>query len=500
MWIATAEETRGIDLRAQEKYGLPAASLMESAGRAVAELVRQVLPKGRVAVVCGKGNNGGDGLVAARVLRELGYPVRCVIAAGESELSADMADQLAKMRQGGLNPMVTNPPVPFDAEVLVGVDLIVDALLGIGASGEPTGTIKQAIEAIRACHVPVVSVDVPSGIDADTGKSHGIHVIATHTVTFGLPKPFLFEGEGADCSGKWIVDEIGIPAELLGPTDKLLLERELVADNLPRLLTRAHKRTAGRVLIVAGSARMPGAAVLAARGALRAGAGLVTVASVASVCDAVAAQVPEAMLLPLGEEGAAAAVLEIQESCDAAVFGPGLGRGERVNAFLSEIWAQWARRAVIDADALNALADGAGPLPVQCALTPHPGELARLLKKEVAEIEADRFGTANEACEKFAHPVLLKGACSLISAPGIPLAVNPTGNPGMATGGMGDVLSGVIAALLAQGMSTFDALACGAYWHGFAGDLCASEYGPVGFGPQCLADKLPKARATIQSG
>jgi NAD(P)H-hydrate epimerase len=254
---------------------------------------------------------------------------------------------------------------------------------------------------------------------------------------------------------------------------------------------------------VAGSRRFPGAASLAARGALRAGAGLVVVASVPAVCTAVSALVPEAICIPLPEvDGviapeAAAMVLDAANSADAAVFGPGLTAEAAVLDFLTRIWSVWRLPCCIDADGLNAVAHGVRLPEAECALTPHPGEMGRLMHSSSAEIQADRFGVVTRAAQAFAQAVLLKGAFSVVAANGEPTLVNGTGNPGMATGGMGDVLAGVVGTLLAQGLPPYYAVACGAFWHGLAGDRCAHHIGPIGFTASDLANALPSARATI---
>jgi NAD(P)H-hydrate epimerase len=279
-----------------------------------------------------------------------------------------------------------------------------------------------------------------------------------------------------------------------------------VADLLPERLRGSHKGQNGTVLIVAGSRAMPGAASLAARSALRAGSGLVTVAGIPSVCAAVAANVPEAILLPLPEtpEGtispkAAETILEGQGKYQSALFGPGLTHDQPVLELLAKVWSEWRAPAVIDADALNSVSRGV-PLPIgACVLTPHPGEMSRMLESSVAEIQEDRFLTVRRAVERFKKTILLKGPYSIVGDPDRHMTVNRTGNPGMASGGMGDVLSGVIVTLLAQELPAYEAASTGMYWHGLAGDLCADGIGTIGYSASEVADALPKARATITS-
>ncbi len=506
MWIASSEHSREIDRRASEEFGLPANVLMERAGLAVFEAVRELLPEGgRITVLCGKGNNGGDGFVVARVARDQGYHVECLVACEEAELRDSGREQMVVARALGLQPIF------FDdarwrrrIDALGARDLVVDALLGTGARCNVKGAIKEAIQAVNRSGVPVVAVDVPSGIQADTGEELGESVWALRTVTMGLPKPYLFEGIGLEHSGHWTVAEIGYPAVLVGtPTHARLLDEEWVGQLLPERLKASHKGDNGSVLIVAGSRGMRGAAALCARAALRSGAGLVTVAAIESVCDAVAAQLPEVMFLPLPERDGAVSpeaadlILAAESKSRSAVFGPGLTHGDGVKELLGRVWSTWTKPCVLDADALNAISLGVAPPQAERVLTPHPGEMGRLVHSSVAEVQNDRFRTVQTALLKTKACVLLKGPYSIVGEPGQPMLVNRTGNPGLASGGMGDVLSGVIATLMAQELPGYYAAACGMYWHGVAADDCAQAIGTIGYGASDVADALPGARMRI---
>jgi NAD(P)H-hydrate epimerase len=352
--------------------------------------------------------------------------------------------------------------------------------------------------------VPILAVDVPSGINVDTGEEFGESVWATHTVTFGLPKPYLFQGIGLEHAGTWSIADIGLPPALTKePTDAFLIEGWWVRNLLPERLRSCHKGDNGHVLVVAGSQRMPGAALLVARAALRAGAGLVTLASTPFVCEIVACHLPEVIYLPLPEiDGvihpeASRVLLDSQERFNSAVFGPGLSQHSAIPEMLAQTWKSWERPSCIDADALNAVSTGTPLPPAVSVLTPHPGEMSRLLHCSTAEIRADRFNTVRTACERFRKTVLLKGAYSIVGEDTQILAVNSTGNPGMAAAGMGDVLSGVIGKLLAQDLPSYDAAVCGMYWHGLAADMCAEEIGEIGFRASEVAEMLPKARSRI---
>ncbi|MCW5943913.1 MAG: NAD(P)H-hydrate dehydratase [Fimbriimonadaceae bacterium] len=506
MWIASARRSREIDRLAHERFGIPSRVLMERAGLAVFQAIQELLPEGgRLAVLCGKGNNGGDGFVVARLAHEAGFGVLSLVAATEAELTPEAADQLAvSSAQGVTTIFFDDARYARKLHDLGGFDLIVDGLLGTGAKGEVQGAVADAIDAIGRSGVPVVAIDIPSGIHCDTGEELGQSVWALRTVTFGLPKPYLFQGLGLEQAGFWSVADIGFPKALLDePTDARLISDGWVANRLPERLRASHKGDHGSVLIVAGSDRMPGAAVLAALGALRSGAGLVTVASVPNVLRAVASRVPEATLLPLPElDGAiapeaAGTILGADRTFHAALFGPGLTHSTPVKEFLNRVWRQWSRPCVVDADALNAVSEGVSVPEARTVLTPHPGEMGRLLQSSVAEIQCDRFRTVRAAVERYACTVLLKGAYSIVGSPDEPMLVNQTGNPGMASGGMGDVLGGVIAALLGQDLDPHQAAACAMHWHGAAGDRCADEVAPVGYLATDLAEALPRARAAI---
>lgn len=508
MWIANAEHSRRIDQRASEECGIPAKDLMERAGHAVFDAVREFVPTGaRIAVFCGKGNNGGDGFVVARIARDHGYFVDCIVAAPESEFNGLALEEKEIAKSQGVCMVFSDGEKwAKKLECVAHRDLIIDALLGTGAKSEVRGPIREAIQAINRSGVPVISVDLPSGIQCDTGEELGESVWACRTVTMGQPKPCFFQGIGLEHSGYWSVADIGYPEELLDePTESRLIDSDWVGNLLPERLRGSHKRENGALLIVAGSRRMPGAATLVASAALRSGAGLVTVAAIPSVCDCVAKHLPEVLLLPLPEKDgviapeAADVLLEAQGSYTGAAFGPGMTHDDSIQEFLGRVWAAWTKCSVIDADALNCVARGV-PLPrTDCVLTPHPGEMGRLLKQSVAELQVDRFHTVRQAVARFRQCVLLKGPFTIVGEPEQPMLVNTTGNPGMATGGMGDTLTGIIATLLSEDLPTYYAAACGVHWHGMAADLCACEIGPIGYSPVDVSNKLPSARVRILS-
>ncbi len=481
---------RAIDRAAIDGLGVPSLQLMERAGRAVTEAaLRLVRPQSRFLVVCGGGNNGGDGWVAARLLHPSGR-VRVVAVVAPERLAGDAAAMARLALEAGV------PVQPFEEGAGLGAgpdDLVVDALLGTGLSRPAEGRFAAAIAAMAAARrggARVVAVDLPSGLSADTGRPLGPCVEADATVTFGLQKVGLVLLPGASLAGAVTVADIGLPpAAVAGVGERCRLLEELeVRPLLPRRDPAAHKGDAGRVLVLAGSPGKVGAAHLAVSGALRGGAGLVTLAARAEVLALALAGRPEAMSVTLPGDGPLgpadlATLLPAGRGADALVAGPGLHRGDETGRLLRS-WLEGAGRpAVLDADALNALDPEPawlGKLPAPVILTPHPGEMARLCARSTAEVQADRIGLAMAAATAWGVVVVLKGARTVVAAPGAAAAVIPTGNAGMATGGTGDVLAGLCGALLAGGLPPFDAARVAAWVHGAAGDLVAARLGERG--------------------
>lgn len=481
MWIATSAHAKEMDRRASEEFRIPIATLMASAGQAVFDAIPPTAH--RIAFACGKGKNGGDGFVAARLAALAGHEVVC-FAPADGELGGHALRE--RLALGSI------PVRPWDSADFSSFDLIVDAILGTGARAPLSAPMEALIRAIAASNKPVLSVDVPSGIDVDTGAPLGAHVTADQTVCLAQPKPFLFQGEGSRASGKWTVAPIGFPPELLNaPTDARFVSISDAGSAMPRRVADSHKGSHGHVLIVAGCDRMPGAAILAALGALRAGSGRVTLASTPRVCDAMTHHAPEVMVWPLGLLEAKA-ILADQDRFSALVVGPGLGREPATAALVAELWEQWSGPAIFDADALHVIPPKAREAVT--VLTPHPGELAQMLGTTATEIQASRWATARRAAEEFGATVLLKGQYSVTATIGQPLAVNSTGNPGMATGGMGDVLAGIVGALLAASLTPHEAAWLAALWHGAAADASAKEIGSAGYTASEVSARLPGLR------
>lgn len=513
MKVATAAEMRELDRRTIEEYGLPGVALMENAGREVARKVEEILGcvAGRkVCIFAGKGNNGGDGFVAARHLAGAGAEVTVFLAGSPEEISGDARINFEVFTGAGGDICQVSGQRDMDRVSLAATlaDCLVDALLGTGFRGEVGGDMAEMVRIMSTAGKPVVAVDIPTGIDADTGQVRGAAVRASHTVTFALPKPGLLLQPGADHAGTVTVAGIGFPARLL--TEAALPQSAITATYARALLPArqpwAHKGTSGRVIVVAGSPGLTGAAALAATAAVRTGAGLVTLAVAESLSPIMAVKLTEVMTKPLPETASGALGLaavplidELAATADALAIGPGLGRDHETAEAVREIVHTAICPLVIDADGLNALAGytdillDAAALPV---LTPHPGELSRLTGLPVAAINADRLAVAREAAARFGAIVVLKGAGTVVAYPDGEAFINTTGNAGMATGGTGDVLTGVIAALIAQGLTSHDAAVAGVYIHGLAGDM-AADGRQVGLAAGDLPPALPTAIARV---
>jgi len=500
-------EMQALD-EAAAKSGMNPLDLMETAGRELALAARNMLgvPEGRkVTIVAGKGKNGGDGLVAARYLAEWGAQVRVIMLAGAGELHPDALANHAKLEPELLEDWPAEGPEPAG---LRQADLIIDCIFGIGFRGIAEGLYAAAIEAVNDSLAPVLAADIPSGVDGADGCVRGPAVRAERTVTFALPKTGLYLYPGAELVGELEVRDIGIPALLLTEvtaSDIGTIDEDQVSALLPARDSDAHKGTNGRVLVLAGSVGMTGAAALASLAALRAGAGMATLGVPRSLNPILETKLTEVMTLPLPETGeqalsieAAGPALLAAERADAVALGPGMGTGGETCELVMALLRQVDKPLVLDADGLNcaaenpqALAERPGPL----VLTPHPAELSRLTGRSTGEILDDRMGTVKEAAQRFGCAVVLKGAHTLVADPAGRVRINLTGSSGMATAGSGDVLTGCIAALLAQGLSPFEAALCGVYLHGLAGELAAVTVGEIGMLAGDITAALPVARS-----
>ena len=519
MKVATAAQMRAIDTRACIELGIPRVVLMEAAGvcfaRACVEEMGGLTVNLRVLIACGPGNNGGDGFVAARHLAALGARVTVFVAGRLADATGEAAIHAVPIRHiPEIKVVEIAEDAPFAISASGPFDLVGDCLLGTGARLPLTGRMASLVEQLNVqatdCRCPLVACDVPTGVDADRGTVTEPAIHATRTVTFGTAKPGLLFFPGAEYVGRLSVVCIGIPSVL---TDDLPTSLTMQTDLKALLPMRSESRDAnkgsfGTVLVVAGSAGMAGASALSALSALRAGCGLVILAVPESLLDTAAALAPEAVLRGLPETasrahgglGALEAAFALAESADAVAIGPGMGSGKEVIQFIQEFVRGMSKPLVVDADGLNALARAPVVLSERGAptvLTPHPGELGRLMGVETSAIQVDRVAAAREAAERYGATVLLKGSRTLIAEPGGRLAINRRGTVALATAGSGDVLTGVIGALLGQKLSAFDAARAGAYLHALAGESAAGTMGNVGVLAGDVRDNLPFARQKL---
>ncbi len=497
MKIVTAEQMRSIDRRATERFGVPSIVLMENAATAVVDAIfEHYADAERVAIFCGTGQNGGDGFAVARHLENRGVVPIIFVVGDRAKCSGDAATNLAICERLAL-PMynVTDSDSLEDAIVHAGdADLVVDAIFGTGLDRAAAGVFAETIRSMNELGLPIVAVDVPSGMNASAAEPFDPCVRAAVTVTFAVPKIcHVFEPAAIDC-GEVVVADISIPTVAIDDANVTLslTTPAVIRPHLTQRLATTHKGTYGHVAIVAGSPGKSGAAVLSARGAIRTGAGLVTVVTDRDAAVAINAASIESMTLPLDLVASLPEVLQFVGSKSAVVIGPGLGDNEESYAFVRELVRSIDRPLVLDASGLNAFAGRArdiNPKSRPTIITPHPGEMARLLGKPAG----DRIETAREAARLTNSIVVLKGHQTLIADPEGHVNVNPTGNPGMASGGMGDVLGGMIGALLARGVEAFDAATTAVYLHGYAGDLVKEEMGDTGMAAMDVANRIPMA-------
>jgi len=538
---ATSEEMQRIDRTTIEKYGIPGTVLMERAGLSVVARINDLFFQGtghperklngagrgqssdrnkgrKIIVVCGGGNNGGDGFVIARILHNQGREVEVYITANPGSLKDDAKINYDAAGKFGVIIRPVSQFLKYSRPSVTSNCLVVDALFGTGLSKEVRAPLADVIGKINRMSAPVVSVDIPSGISSDTGQILGCAIKAQHTVTFGLPKRGHFLYPGAEYTGQLFIEEIGFPLTLL-TSEKIrinLVQKEDIRTLLPVRPKYSHKGTYGHVLVVAGSRGKTGAALMAARACLRAGAGLVTIGIPDTLVNTFQSRVTEEMVLPLPDKGDGTLSVKAADSILAFLkkkgmvlaIGPGLSVDREISGLVRLLIEKSGVPMVIDADGLNAIADNVDVLKKRRApviLTPHPGEMAGLLKKYPAGssqrsgadglregIEKDRISTALNFAGKTKTCVVLKGVPTITATPTGEAFINTTGNPGMATAGTGDVLTGMISALLAQNMSPADAAVLGVYLHGLAGDIVAYKTGQNSLIASDIISNLPK--------
>jgi ADP-dependent NAD(P)H-hydrate dehydratase / NAD(P)H-hydrate epimerase len=516
MKIVTGTEMQTLDRRTITEAHIPSTVLMERAGEGIVRHLEERYGPVRgktMTILCGKGNNGGDGLVVARLLHRRRARIHVVLLTPIADLSRDASTMYRRLvRVTGRAVIARFLSAEQTRPLLASSDILIDALLGTGLSSVVTGAYREAIDLVNSIGKPVISIDIPSGLHADTGAILGRAIRATMTIACGLPKLSLYVGAGIDQAGAIRVVDIGIPSAYVDALESrtLLLTSDSAFQALPDRAPSSHKGTFGHAGIIAGSVGKTGAAALAARAALRVGAGLVTVATPSSVNDVLEAKLLEAMTMPLPETKARTLarsgldrVVAFLQSRTAVAVGPGLSTHPETVELVQSLMKHLDRPSVLDADALNALA-GRASLLTECKtppiLTPHPGEMARLeVDATVQTVNADRIGTARRFARERGVFVVLKGARTIIARPDGLVAICPTGNPGMATAGTGDVLTGMIVGLLAQRVSAWEAVCAATYFHGLAGDLAAQQLGQPGMLAGDLIAQIPYALQRTKS-
>lgn len=520
MRIVSAKQMRNIDANAINNYGIPGIVLMENAALAVVRQVKAVLAEAgikklrsqKTVIMVGKGNNGGDGLAVARHLTVLGMEVTVFLFAKAEELTGDakLNYDLYQKMGGKIVSIEDENQIRLFRLALLQARVVIDALYGTGFRGALSDLIEKYVQELNKANLQVIAVDIPSGLEADTGKVHRTAVKAAVTVTFGLPKLGHYLGDGPLYTGRVVVDQISIPEYIINE-EKIttyLLTEEIIKPLIPQRHPQGHKGTHGRGILIGGSTGMSGAVILAGRSALRCGIGLLQIVTPQGIAGAVDAGVIEATVWPSEDSDVLSAeswpvIAERLTGANACAVGPGLKQNEAFLPVLKNILKETAVPVVLDADALNLIAREPEMLGVRkgtgtLILTPHPGEMARLCRCSTAEVQENRMETALAKALEWGAIVVLKGAVTVIASPDGRVFLNPTGNPGLGAGGTGDVLTGCIMSWIAQGVPPLGAACLGVYLHGRAADVLKEKFGTSGFTASEVADVLPLVRREIE--
>jgi hydroxyethylthiazole kinase-like uncharacterized protein yjeF len=511
MKVATAEQMQELDRKSIEVYRIPGIVLMENAGRGATEVITSVFPdiqKKKVAIIAGKGNNGGDGFVIARHLLNKGIPVRVFLLTDPKSLrgDAEINFNIFNHMKGEVIPVPSSKDYQKVKKSLENVDLLIDGIFGTGLDAEVRGYYREVIDHLNGLQKPIVAIDIPSGLDANTGKPLGTAIRASLTITFGLPKVGHLISPGPDYVGSLKVIDIGIPKRLV-EDEKIqtyLLEHEEIRRwlSVPRRLD-THKGNYGHLLVIAGSVGKTGAAAMACEAALRVGAGLVTLAIPKSLNSIMEVKLTEVMTEPLPETPkqtlslrAFNAILHLCENKNAVVIGPGIGTYKETQSLVLKLIKTLDLPLILDADGLTSLAVQPKTLLASkqpLILTPHPGEMARLIRKTSKEVQEDRIGISRSFSQAHRVYLALKGHRTLIATPKGDIFINPTGNPGLASGGTGDVLTGMIGGMICQGFDPLSSLQISVFLHGLAGDGVAQELGEKSLVATDIIKKIPSA-------
>ncbi|MCD4742325.1 MAG: NAD(P)H-hydrate dehydratase [Desulfobacteraceae bacterium] len=524
MYLVTAEEIQKMDGETIDSFGIPGRTLMESAGRGAYTMLVQTFPdifSKNVGVIAGRGNNGGDAFVVARYLMEKNIRTNIFILCSKNKITGDAKANLDLVEKLIEEKLITNNNNSSITEItdldtfkqnrskLLHHDIFVDGILGTGLNSDVRGFFKNVIEALNQSKSPIFSIDIPSGLNADTGKPWGISINATATATFAHPKIGHLLHPGDKHTGELEVVDIGIPkfiTEKFNPKLNLLEEKDIKLLFQPRH-SESHKGNFGHLLILAGSPGKTGAAALATNAAMRCGTGLVTLGIPQSLNATVEPQVTEAMTCPLPDEGqgiliesAFKTIIETAKDKNAIAIGPGIGTDKSTKKLIEKLIKTLDIPIIMDADCLNLIAENPQILKKaksDITLTPHPGEMARLASTTTEEIQSNRLESARNFADEFSITIVLKGANTIISLSDKKAFLCPVGNPGMASGGMGDVLTGMIAGFKAQGFSSEHASITGAYIHGLCGDMLAESMGTFGFLASDMIKTIPETIAQM---
>ena len=515
MYVASPEQMGGIDRSCIKNIGIPGVVLMENAALKVVEELEKSIGQicgRRILIFAGKGNNGGDAFAAARHLFNRGALISVCLTSGKDLIAGDAKINLDVLANMGIEvkELEKDQNMKETEAEAAAADAIMDGILGTGAKGEVAGAVKDAVYIINRSGKFILSIDIPSGVDGSSGRILGSAVKAHKTVTFGLPKTGVVIHPGCGYAGKLVVADIGIPGAVIEKAGikVRLIDGKTVRDMLPERKQDSNKGDYGRVLIVSGSVGMTGAGCLAASAALRAGAGLVYLGVPASLVNVYDSLLMEAVTLPLEDKSRGflakeclPGIIERLKSSRVALIGPGLSVSEEITEIIAGIIEEAEIPLILDADALNAVSGDISVLKklrTGAVITPHPGEMARLLGASTEEVQRDRIGAAAEFASRWNVNVVLKGSRTVVAFPDGRIYINVTGNSGMATAGTGDVLAGIIAGLAGQGVNFGNAAVAGVYLHGLAGDMLAEKKGEYGMIAGDLANELPYAiRRTV---
>ena len=489
MYLASSAHIKQLDNLASQSFNIPVTELMENAGKSIFEKIKHDFCEKNFAIFCGKGNNGGDGLVVARLLKESGYTVKVYMTNSYEELSDASKTAYDKIKETGIEIKSIDDKVDNDA-------VIIDALIGVSLKGAPEGVCATAINKINSLNNKTLSIDIPSGLSADTGKAAGCVVNADYTYTLALDKIGLNVYPGISFAGKKSVLDIGIPVEAVKSLQfkNSLTDKDMAKSYLVKRKPDGHKGDFGKVGIIGGSLGMCGSVCMAANAALRSGAGMCYVFVPEEIFETVSLKLTEAIVLKEGE------IPNYLDSLDAIAIGMGYSQNGKIKHIMKMVLQKFTKPVVIDADGINFLANNTELLKKKkcpAILTPHPGEFSRLVKLSIDEVNSNRIFLTSKYANELNSVILLKGAATVTSSQDGEIRINSTGNSGMATAGSGDVLSGIIAALLAQGMNLFDSASIGAYIHGLSGDIASEKLTEYGLTATDIIENIPFAFKNI---